>query len=183
MAMAPGWSESMSCCDVSAFIAMRTSMSFLRATYPFLLARMVYQVGSPAMFDGKRFLPLTGTPMAKMLRSKMLLADCEPEPLTVAIWMLKSLITGLGEAGSPGAAWSPERSCAGAGADGAPALVVAMWRSSLQFKNRKTVRSFYLFIIATDAAEVPHSSTPRESLQARQFQGARHKKKGAAEAA
>jgi hypothetical protein len=58
-----------------------------------------------------------------------------------------------------------------------------MWRSSLQFKNRKTMDSFYLFIIATDAGEVPHPSTPRESLQALKFQGARHKEKGAARAA
>jgi hypothetical protein len=33
--------------------------------------------------------------MVKMLRSRTLLADCEPEPLTVAIWMLKSLMTGF----------------------------------------------------------------------------------------
>src|SRR5580658_6854189 len=77
---------------------------------------MVNQVGKPAMLEGKRFLPLTGTPMAKILRSRTLLADCEPEPLTVAIWMLKSLVTGFGEAA---VAVSP---CA----DGAPALVVAM---------------------------------------------------------
>src|SRR4051794_29433791 len=67
------------------------SMSFFRATYPCLLARIVYHVGSPAMLDGKRFLPLTGTPMPKMLFSRTLLADCDPEPLTVATWMLKSL--------------------------------------------------------------------------------------------
>src|ERR1700749_2627126 len=88
---------------------------------------MVYQVGRPAMLEGKRFLPLTGTPMAKMLRSSTLLADWEPEPLTVAIWMLKSLTTGLG--GAAGSA-SP---CA----DGAPALVVAMWRSSLRSRKWK----------------------------------------------
>jgi len=54
---------------------------------------MVYQVGSPAIFDGKRFFPLTGTPMPKMLFKSTLLADCEPEPFTVATLMLKSLIT------------------------------------------------------------------------------------------
>ena len=34
---------------------------------------MVYQVGSPAMFEGNRFLPETGTPIWKMLRSKTVL--------------------------------------------------------------------------------------------------------------
>src|SRR5205807_9754582 len=53
---------------------------------------MVYHVGRPAMFDGKRFLPETGTPIWKILRSSTVLADCEPEPFTVATWMLKSLI-------------------------------------------------------------------------------------------
>ena len=45
------------------------------------------------MFEGKRFFPLTGTPIPKMLFSRTLLADCEPEPFTVATLMLKSLIT------------------------------------------------------------------------------------------
>ena len=45
------------------------------------------------MFEGKRFLPLTGTPIPKMLFSRTLLADCEPEPFTVATLMLKSLTT------------------------------------------------------------------------------------------
>src|SRR6185437_8534550 len=78
---------------VSGFSAINISELRLRATYPCLLARMVYQVGSPAMFDGNRFLPETGIPMRKMLRSSTLFADCEPEPLTVATWMLKSLTT------------------------------------------------------------------------------------------
>ncbi len=60
-------------------------MSVLRATHPCLLTRIVYHVGSPAIFDGNRFFPETGTPMRKMLRSRTLLADCEPDPLTVAI--------------------------------------------------------------------------------------------------
>jgi hypothetical protein len=45
------------------------------------------------MFEGNRFLPLTGIPIAKMLLSRTLLADCEPEPFTVATLMLKSLTT------------------------------------------------------------------------------------------
>ena len=45
------------------------------------------------MFDGKRFLPETGTPIRKMERSSTRLAVWLPEPLTVATWMLKSLTT------------------------------------------------------------------------------------------
>ena len=52
---------------VSGFMATRMSISFLRATHPLALARMVYQVGRPADVEGKRFLPLTGIPMRKML--------------------------------------------------------------------------------------------------------------------
>ena len=62
---------------------------------------MVYQVGSPAMFEGNMFLPETGTPIWKMVRSRTVLALCEPEPFTVATWMLKSLTTG-----SRSAPWS-----------------------------------------------------------------------------
>src|SRR5262245_1801291 len=45
------------------------------------------------MFEGKRFLPLTGTPIWKMARSSTELAVWLPEPFTVATWMLKSLTT------------------------------------------------------------------------------------------
>src|SRR6476646_7058204 len=64
---------------------------------------MVYQVGRPAILDGNRFLPLIGIPIAKMLFSRTLFADCDPEPFTVATWMLKSLTT------------SPDRSAAARG--------------------------------------------------------------------
>src|SRR5262249_33268434 len=76
---------------VSGFIATRKSISFLRPIYPSLLARMVYQVGSPAIFDGNKFLPETGTPIWKMLRRRTVLELCEPEPLTVATWILMLL--------------------------------------------------------------------------------------------
>src|SRR5690349_16150085 len=56
---------------------------------------MVYQVGRPAMFEGKRFLPETGTPIWKMLRSRTVFELWEPEPFTVATWMLMSLTTGF----------------------------------------------------------------------------------------
>src|SRR5271167_5205564 len=75
-------------------MATTKSISFLRAMYPSLLARMVYHVGRPAMFDGNKFLPETGTPIWKMVRSRIELALCDPEPLAVATWMLKSLTMG-----------------------------------------------------------------------------------------
>src|SRR5262245_60931661 len=55
---------------------------------------MVYQVGRPAMFDGKRFLPLTGMPILKIARMRVLLAVWLPEPLTVAATIAKSLTIG-----------------------------------------------------------------------------------------
>src|SRR5450759_4572751 len=54
---------------------------------------MVYHVGKPAMFDGNRFLPETGTPIWKIVRNRTVLADCDPEPFTVATWREKSLTT------------------------------------------------------------------------------------------
>src|SRR5947209_5350708 len=91
MTPAPGKSDCTSSFAVSGFMAMRKSISFLRATQPCFEARMVYQVGSPAMLEGKRFLPETGTPMRKIERSNTLFADCEPEPFKVATCIEKSL--------------------------------------------------------------------------------------------
>ena len=45
---------------------------------------MVYQVGSPAIFDGNMFLPDTGTPDSRIDRSSTILAVWLPDPLTVA---------------------------------------------------------------------------------------------------
>src|SRR5262245_37697580 len=55
---------------------------------------MVYQVGRPAMLEGKRFLPLTGTPILKIARMRVLLAVWLPERLTVAATIAKSLTIG-----------------------------------------------------------------------------------------
>ena len=74
-------------------MATRKSISFLRPMYPCLLARMVNQVGSPAMFDGNMFLPDTGTPIWKMERISTAFAVWLPDPLTVATCMEKSLTT------------------------------------------------------------------------------------------
>jgi hypothetical protein len=54
---------------------------------------MVYQVGSPAMFEGKRFFPDTGIPIWNSVRSSTMFALCEPDPFTVATCRLMSLIT------------------------------------------------------------------------------------------
>jgi len=48
------------------------------------------------MFEGNRFLPETGTPIWKILRNSTVLELCEPEPLTVATWILMSLTTRFG---------------------------------------------------------------------------------------
>ncbi len=45
------------------------------------------------MFDGNMFLPETGTPISRIERSRTMFAVWLPDPLTVAIWMLKSLTT------------------------------------------------------------------------------------------
>src|SRR5580698_6097025 len=123
MAAAPVGSERISSRAVSEFMATSSSISRLRATYPCLLARMVYQVGNPAMLEGNRFFPLTGIPIPKMLLSRTRLADCEPDPLTVATWMLKSLMTRL-DVGVCSAAELP--------APGAPTATspVAIWPDS-----------------------------------------------------
>src|SRR5262245_3793009 len=89
----PGPISATSAAAVSGFMTTRISWPPRRAIQPSLLARIVNQVGSPAMFDGNRFLPLTGMPIWKMARSSTLLAVWLPEPLTVATWMLKSLTT------------------------------------------------------------------------------------------
>jgi hypothetical protein len=78
-------------------MATTRSISFLRPTYPWRLARIVYQVGSPAMFEGNRFLPDTGIPIWKIDRIRIRLAVWLPDPFTVATWMLKSLTMRCGE--------------------------------------------------------------------------------------
>jgi hypothetical protein len=65
---------------------------------------MVYQVGSPAMLEGKRFFPETGMPIWKSARRSTVLALCEPDPFTVATWMEKSFTAGSRRAERTGAA-------------------------------------------------------------------------------
>src|ERR1700744_4128705 len=84
---------------------------------------MVYQVGKPAMLDGKRFLPLTGMPIPNMLLSSTRLADCDPDPFTVATWMLKSFTIRL----DVGVCRTAELPIPGAPRAASP---VAMWKDS-----------------------------------------------------
>ena len=51
----------------------------------------MYHVGSPEMLLGKRFLPLTGTPISNIVCSRIRLALWEPVPFAVAMLMVKSL--------------------------------------------------------------------------------------------
>src|SRR5881628_3836172 len=96
----PGGNPSTSSREVCAFMQTMMSTSFLRAIHPSLFARMVNQVGRPAMLDGNMFFPLTGTPIWKMDRMRTLLELCDPEPLTVSTWMVRSLTTGCPDATS-----------------------------------------------------------------------------------
>src|SRR5579872_1407994 len=94
MQSAPGGSACTSSRPVCGFMHTIRSTSFFRAIQPSLFARMVNQVGKPAMFEGNMFLPLTGTPIWKIDRIKTLFEDCDPEPFTVATWIVRSLMTG-----------------------------------------------------------------------------------------
>src|ERR1051326_859048 len=95
----PGCSAMTSSRAVCTFMQTIRSTSFLRPIQPSLFARIVNHVGRPAMFDGNMFLPLTGTPIWKMERIRTLFDDCEPEPLTVAQRMVRSLSIGAAGAG------------------------------------------------------------------------------------
>src|ERR1700756_2104597 len=103
---------------------------------------MVYQVGSPAMLEGKRFFPLTGTPIPKMLFSRTLLADCELDPFTVDTLMLKSVIT---------------RSCALISPCSCPRArsPVAIWRDSLRIDSERVELLLSSVIIVTAGVSVP----------------------------
>src|SRR5687768_14160332 len=94
MTAAPGWAVRTSSCAVSGFMQINTAMSRRRAMNPSRDARIVNHVGSPWMFEGKRFLPETGIPIWKMDRMRMLFDDMLPEPFAVATWIEKSLTTG-----------------------------------------------------------------------------------------
>src|ERR1035437_6264892 len=64
----------------------------VRARCPSGVMRSWYQVGRPSMLEGKTFLGATGIPILKMARVRTRFAVWLPDPLTVAAWMVKSLI-------------------------------------------------------------------------------------------
>src|SRR5579859_1199168 len=76
---------------VCAFIATIRSYCCTRPTNPVWLTRISYHVGRPWMFEGKRFLPDTGTPMRNIASSSSELALADPVPLTLASLSEKSL--------------------------------------------------------------------------------------------
>ena len=79
----PGLSSRRSSSMVISFIAIKMSLRERCASQPCSFTRMVNHVGRPAMFDGKRFLPLTGMPIPKIACSNIRLADWLPEPFFV----------------------------------------------------------------------------------------------------
>ncbi len=88
-------------------MATRISERSRRAVNPCALARIVNQVGSPWMLDGKRFFPPTGMPMRNRARRMAIFDVWLPEPLTVATTIENSLRIGgrsTGEAPAPCAA-------------------------------------------------------------------------------
>src|SRR5262249_15336639 len=58
--------------------------------------RTSYHVGRPWMFDGKMLRELMGTPMRRIDVANRRLALAEPEPLTLADLMTKSLVASSG---------------------------------------------------------------------------------------
>ncbi len=75
-------------------MATRTCEFGARPTWPRSLTRMVNQVGSPWMLDGKMFFPLTGIPMRNRARMMAVLDVWLPDPLAVATVIEKSFTPG-----------------------------------------------------------------------------------------
>src|SRR5712692_6772191 len=66
-----------------------------RAMWPWGVTRSWYHVGRPSMLEGKTFLGATGIPIWKIARVRIRFAVWLPEPLTVAAWMVRSLMIWL----------------------------------------------------------------------------------------
>jgi hypothetical protein len=86
----------MSRSQVCGFIATIRSQPPRRPSQPAAETRISYQVGMPWMLDGKMLRGATGTPMRMMARANSSLAEAEPEPLTLANLMTKSLLLWMG---------------------------------------------------------------------------------------
>src|SRR6202162_1864108 len=82
----------MSSRQVDGVKATRTSTGSVRAMCPSGVIRSWYQVRRPSMLEGKTFFGATGIPILKIARVRTRLAVWLPDPLTVAAWMVRSLI-------------------------------------------------------------------------------------------
>src|SRR5438105_4941964 len=79
----------------STFMATKMSASRFRAVHPASFARTVNHVGSPWMFDGNMFFPLTGIPIPKIDRIRIRFADWLPVPFEVATVIVRLLTMGV----------------------------------------------------------------------------------------
>ena len=107
---APGCSASTSSRAVCAFMQTRMSTSFLRAIQPSLFARMVNQVGQPGDIRREHVLAADRHAHLEDGAHQDVVRGLEPEPLTVATWMVKSLTTGSLPAPTSSARSSPSGS-------------------------------------------------------------------------
>src|ERR1700704_4344572 len=82
----------MSLSQVCGFIATIKSTPPRRPSQPGPETRTSYQVGRPWMLEGKMLRVATGTPMRRIERANISLAEAEPEPLTLANLTTKSLV-------------------------------------------------------------------------------------------
>src|SRR5437660_4162127 len=94
MTTPPGRTVFRSSRQVAALKAIRTSTRSERAMWPSGVTRSWYQVGSPSMLEGKTFLGATGIPILKIARVSTRFAVWLPDPLTVAAWIVRSLMMG-----------------------------------------------------------------------------------------
>src|SRR6185312_11902442 len=86
----------MSLSQVCGFIATIRSTPPRRPSQPLPDTRTSYQVGRPWILEGKMLREETGTPMRRMARANISLAEAEPEPFTLANLTTKSLVALIG---------------------------------------------------------------------------------------
>src|SRR5580704_3755649 len=89
--------EAMSLSQVWGFIATIRWTPPRRPSQPWPDTRTSYQVGRPWMLEGKILRDATGTPMRRIERANISLAEAEPEPFTLANLMTKSLTAFTGD--------------------------------------------------------------------------------------
>ena len=92
MTAPPGRTDLRSSRQVAGLKAISTSTWSVRAMWPSGVMRSWYHVGRPSMFEGKTFFGATGMPILKIARVRTRLAVWLPDPLTVAAWIVRSLI-------------------------------------------------------------------------------------------